>query len=150
MKTKDNGHPHYQSAVGTSTDQVMTSPGLLLETLQHHPLIVAGTCVLILVGVYVHLDRMTPLYKSTARVYVQREIQVSPGDSEGGVMTQSDDYLYTQVEILKSVPVLADAVTLLDGKPMQTLAIDDDSSGGAGLADDGRGWQNGRDHQCRV
>ncbi len=126
MKTRHNGSPHYQSAAETPAEQVMTSPGLLLETLQHHFVIVAGTCALVLIGVYIYLDHMTPLYTSTARVYVQKEVQVSPGDSERGVMTEFDNYLYTQAEVLKSVPVLESAVALLDAKPMLTLADYDD------------------------
>jgi len=113
MKTEDNNGSHYQSVASSPRDQVITSHGLLIETLQHHLLLIAGTCTLVLIGVYIYVDRMTPLYTSTARVYVEKEIPIPDWGSEKGVMTQSDNYLYTQSEILKSAPVLATALTLL-------------------------------------
>ena len=79
-----DGIPYEQPSATVDTDQLVSSPGLLIETLQHHPLIVAATCVLVLIGAYVYLEQMTPLYTSTARVYVRKGIQMPGEPTEPG------------------------------------------------------------------
>lgn len=120
MNTKGNGGPQYQ-APETPTDQ-RVAPGILVETLWRHPLMIAATGILAVVGAYLHLQRVTPLYTSTARVYVEQEIPKVIRDSERGVMTKQDNYLYTQAEILRSNPVLAGALDSLKPAQMQTFA----------------------------
>lgn len=122
MNTEGNGELHDQAASVRPAGQPNDSPGLLIEALRRHPLIVVGTCALVLVGAFVYVDRATPLYKSMARIYVERNIPRVIRDSEEGIMTRSDNYLYTQAAVLKSVPVLARAVDLLEEKPVQLFA----------------------------
>jgi len=43
-------------------------------------------------------------------------------ESERGVMTKQDNYLYTQAEVLRSSPVLTNTLELLDTTKMQTFA----------------------------
>lgn len=114
----DGGPHHYRPAA--PTDQP-ASPGILGETLRRHPLAILGTTVLSLVGAYFYLDRMTPLYTGLSRVYVEQEIPKVIEDSEGGFMTKQDNYLYTQAEVIRSNPVLTNAVKTLRSRPMQTF-----------------------------
>ena len=52
-----------------------------------------------------YLQRVTPLYKSVSRVYVERTIpHVLSSEMQVG---QSATYLYTQAELIRSTPVLA-------------------------------------------
>jgi len=118
MNTAANDSPHSQ--VPVITNQAV-SPGILLETFQRHPLIILGTAILALVGAFVYLDRVTPLYTGTSRVYVEQEIKVID-DSEEGVMTRQDNYLYTQAEVILSNTVLSKALEALDTESMETFA----------------------------
>jgi len=135
MKTKDNGSPQYQPPAAVPTEPTVSSSGILLETLVHQPWIVVAATVLTAIGTLVYLDRVTPLYTSTARLYVEQEIPKVIRDSEEGVMSRLDNYLYTQAEVLRSSPVLTTALNLLDAKPMQTFCDAEDrmASLGAGL-----------------
>jgi len=119
MNSKGNGRPRYQPPEAL-TDQPVSS-GILLDTLRRRPLTILGTSVLALIGAYVHLGRVTPLYTSMARVYVDQHIKVI-GESEEGVMGPRDNYLYTQAEVLRSSPVLAHALESLDTEQMQTFS----------------------------
>jgi len=118
MNTNGNGSLDHQSS-GMGTDQEVRA-GILLDTVRRHPLIILGTAVLTLAGMYIHLGRLTPLYTSRARVYVDQRIKVI-GESEEGVMTTQDNYLYTQAEVLRSSPVLRIALDSLDTGRMETF-----------------------------
>ncbi len=63
-----------------------------------------------------------PLYTSTALVYVEQKTPKVVQEFEQGVMTQSDNYRYTQTAVLRSAPVLRKAAALLEEKFLQTLA----------------------------
>ena len=69
-----------------------------------------------------YLDRATPLYSSSSRIYVERTGPKIITDFEG-VMTQSWNYLYTQAELLRSAPILAMAVAGpdIDVRKMKTF-----------------------------
>ena len=81
----------------------------LLRVLRQHKLLI-GVVVLVAVaagGLYLMLT--PPTYTSTARLYVeQRSPRVIADDN--GVMTQSKNYLYTQAELFRSVPILEGAI----------------------------------------
>lgn len=120
MDSKGNGSSHDQVREMPADHPV--SPGILVETLRRHPLMILFTGMLALVGAYFLLERVTPLYTSTARIYVEQEIPKVIHDSERGVMTKQDNYLFTQAEVLRSTPVLTNAVGSLDTQQMQTFA----------------------------
>lgn len=121
MKTKGNGSPQYQPPAAAPTDLTASSSGILLETLSRQLWIVVAVAVLTVVGTSIYLDRVTPLYTSTARLYVEQEIPKVIRDSEEGVMSRLDNYLYTQAEVLRSSPVLTNVLDTLDVGPMQTF-----------------------------
>jgi capsular exopolysaccharide synthesis family protein len=62
---------------------------------------------------FVYLQTATPKYTSESRIYVE---QVGPKLLESPMqMRQSDSYLYTQAELIKSMPVLVAATEALGG-----------------------------------
>ena len=68
------------------------------------------SCIVIsLVTGFVYINYATPIFNGTSTVYVE---QKGPKivDENAGVMTQSKNYLYTQVELFKSTPVLSYAI----------------------------------------
>ena len=84
--------------------------------------IVLGITVLALVGAFVYLLKATPIYESTSRIYVEKEGPMIMTAGEGGVMTQSRNYLHTQVELFTSMSVLEKAVReKLEARSMKTF-----------------------------
>lgn len=120
MDTEVCRSPHHRPAE-TPADHWMP-PGILIEAFLRHPLMIVGAGILALVAAHLLLRRVTPLYVSTARIYVEQEIPKVLRDAERGVMTKQDNYLYTQAEVLRSNPVLANALDSLDTERMQTFA----------------------------
>ena len=58
-----------------------------------------------LVGSLIYVTRKPCLYRSTSRIYVEQSGPKIITEQEG-VMTQSKNYLYTQCELLRSMPIL--------------------------------------------
>jgi len=84
----------------------------LLEILWRRRWTVLFVSVLALAAGFCHVQRATPLYRSTSRVYVE---QSTPGifrdePVDQGWLSYSDNYLYTQAELLHSTPILAGAL----------------------------------------
>ena len=67
----------------------------------------------------IYLKQAVPMYTSTSRLYVEQTGPKIISDSEG-VMTQSKNYLHTQVELLKSDPIL---VAALNKPGIRELAV---------------------------
>ncbi len=120
MDTESSRSP-YHRPTETPADH-WVPPGILIEAFSRHPLMIVGAGILALVAAHLLLRRVTPLYVSMARVYVEQEIPKVIQDAERGVMTKQDNYLYTQAEVFRSNPVLDSALDVLDAEPMQTFA----------------------------
>jgi succinoglycan biosynthesis transport protein ExoP len=67
------------------------------------------TIVVALMAGLAYITIATPIYTSTSRIYVQQSGPKILTEAEG-LMTQSKNYLYTQAELLKSTPILSDAL----------------------------------------
>lgn len=82
-------------------------------------LILACTVSMLALGI-TYLRFSTPIFTSTSLVYVE---QKGPKivDENTGVMTQSKNYLYTQVELIRSTPVLVEVLNSPGIKEMKTL-----------------------------
>ncbi|UCG57952.1 MAG: polysaccharide biosynthesis tyrosine autokinase [Phycisphaerales bacterium] len=122
MSDNTNANLRDQPAAAAPTDQLENSPGGLFDVLWLRPWTILLTTVLALVAAYVHIDRATPLYTSTSRVYVEQKIPRIIRDSEEGVMSRSQNYLHTQAEVLRSAPVLTAALASPDMGRMQSFA----------------------------
>ena len=84
----------------------------LLQILWQRRAIIAGTLVAALSAALLYLTQATSIYTSTSRLYVEKKGPKIISEARG-VMTESKNYLYTQGELLRSTPILADAL----GKP---------------------------------
>ncbi|MHC4438248.1 MAG: GumC family protein [Planctomycetota bacterium] len=85
------------------------APEDLLQIIWRSRWIVLLTTAMALVAGLTYITITTPLYTSTSRIYVQQNGPRILAEAES-VMTQSKNYLYTQAELLKSTPILSDAL----------------------------------------
>jgi capsular exopolysaccharide synthesis family protein len=97
-------------------------PESLIQIIWRNRLIVLVTTFVALIAVLVYLIRSTPIYISTSKIYVEQSGPKIIGETEEGIMTQSNNYLYTQAELLKSSPILTSVVDTPGIKQMQTFA----------------------------
>lgn len=84
-------------------------PDSLFEVLWRNRWIVLLCIVLAVAAGFIYVLHATPIFESTSQVYVE---QSGPRiiDDVQGYMTQSKNYLYTQAELLRSTPILSDAL----------------------------------------
>jgi len=84
------------------------------------------TMILVPVAVFIYVRKATPIYTSTSKIYVEQSGPKIVTEMEEGIMTQSNNYLYTQAELLKSTPILSAALDVRGVRQMMTLAGVDD------------------------
>jgi len=96
---------------GASNLAIPQSDALLqegfLQILLRHRWTILITTALSLLVTFLYLLKATPIYSSTSRVYVEQTGPKIMSEYEG-VMTRSSNYLYTQGELMKSTPIVAD------------------------------------------
>lgn len=93
----------------------------ILRTALRHRWIILSTAILFLVAGFIYILKATPIYTSSARVYVEQSGPKIITEYKG-VMTQSKNYLYTQGELIKSTPVVANLVDGAQTKRLKTFA----------------------------
>jgi len=99
-----------------NTDINMTPPpskelsqeDLLVIALRHRWIILSTTVLFLTVALF-YLVKATPVYTSTARLYVEQSGPKIISEHEG-FLTQSKNYLYTQSELMRSTPIVAGVV----------------------------------------
>jgi capsular exopolysaccharide synthesis family protein len=84
-------------------------PEDLLQIIWRSRWMVLLTTAMALGAGLIYVTMATPLYTSTSRIYVQQSGPKILTEAEG-LMTQPKNYLYTQAELLKSTPILSDAL----------------------------------------
>ncbi len=77
--------------------------------------------VIALIAGFIFVQKATPLFKSSSSLYVERSGPRIINDLEDGVMTRGSNYLSTQVEVMKSTPILQDAVDVSGLGQLQTF-----------------------------
>jgi succinoglycan biosynthesis transport protein ExoP len=82
----------------------LSQESFLAIALRHRWIILSTTLLFLIVGL-LYLLKATPIYTSTARLYVEQTGPKIISEYEG-VMTQSKNYLYTQSELIKSTPII--------------------------------------------
>jgi capsular exopolysaccharide synthesis family protein len=80
-----------------------------------------------LAATFAYLSKATPIYTSTSRIYVAQTGPRIISETEEGVMTQATNYLYTQAELLTSVPILSSALNNLDVEGMKIFSRSDNA-----------------------
>jgi len=80
-------------------------------------------CVLVsLAAGAIYIQTVTPLYMSTARLYLDYAGLRISNPYEPGGRPQTDKYLYTQAELIKSGPILASALEELTPQQLRTFS----------------------------
>ncbi|MEK7996290.1 MAG: polysaccharide biosynthesis tyrosine autokinase, partial [Planctomycetota bacterium] len=74
-----------------------------------------------LMAAFLYLLKAIPIYTSTSRLYVEQSGPKIMNEYEG-IMTKSMNYLYTQGELMKSTPIIADVVNDPQIKQFRTFA----------------------------
>ncbi|MCK4752101.1 MAG: polysaccharide biosynthesis tyrosine autokinase [Planctomycetes bacterium] len=105
----DNGRiENGSSALAQPQDEQLLQLNLLEIALRHRAIILT-TAVLSLVVAVLYLAKTTPIFTSASRIYVEQSGPKIISEYEG-VMTRSKNYLYTQSELMRSTPIIADVV----------------------------------------
>jgi capsular exopolysaccharide synthesis family protein len=94
----------------------------LLEILWRRRWVVTLTTLACLVAAFVYVMKATPIYRSSARLYVEQTGPKILSDGLNGPSRQSDSYLYTQAELLKSTPIVSQAIDKAGAQKMRTFA----------------------------
>ncbi len=81
----------------------------LLYIVLRHRWVIIATTVLAIGAAFVYLTKATPIFTCTSRLYVEQSGPRIISEYEG-VMTRSKNYLYTQGELMRSTPIIADVV----------------------------------------
>lgn len=76
-------------------------------------------------GAAAYLSTATPIYMSTAKLYLDYAGIRLTNPYEPGSRPQTDKYLSTQVELIKSKPILSAALELLAPQRLRTFAATD-------------------------
>jgi succinoglycan biosynthesis transport protein ExoP len=80
------------------------------------------TTVLMLAAAFVYLQRATPLYTSTSRIYVEQAGPRAFERDASGVITRWSTYLFTQAELLRGTETLSAALKSPVMARLQSLA----------------------------
>lgn len=104
-----NGDEHNGSFEGLPPTSSAMSESLI-QIMWRSRWIVLITTLAALIGAFAYIQKATPVYTSTARIYVEQSGPKIMSETEEGVMTRSKNYLYTQAELLKSTPILSAAL----------------------------------------
>lgn len=99
-----------QPATGGTVEQFEGLSESLFEILWHRRWTVLVASVVALAGGFCYIQRATPLFQSTSRVYVEQSTPKIFREMDEGMLSRSTNYLYTQAELLNSTPILAEAL----------------------------------------
>jgi len=99
-----------QPTTGAAAEPLEGLSESLFEILWRRRWTVLVASVVALAGGFCYLQRATPLYRSTSRIYVEQSTPKIFRDYEEGMLSRSTNYLYTQAELLDSTPILTEAI----------------------------------------
>ncbi|MFC1761542.1 GumC family protein [Planctomycetota bacterium] len=77
----------------------------------------------------VYLVNAVPVYSSSSRIYVEQTGPRIMRDMEEGVMTGSNNYLYTQAELIRAAPIIEEALQTCQADAMRTFESIDNPIG---------------------
>ena len=102
IKKTENGG----SSLALPQGDILLQEGFLQILLRHRWTILITT-LLCLLAAFLYILKATPIFLSTSRIYVEQSGPKIMNEYEG-VMTRSGNYLYTQGELMKSTPIVAE------------------------------------------
>lgn len=94
----------------------------LLHVLWSRRWTVLGGIVLALAVTIVYILQATPIFRSTSRLYVDQQGPRIMNEMQG-YPARSTNFLYTQCELLRSTPILAEATQRPEIASLKTLAV---------------------------
>ncbi len=97
----DNGA--YNIAPAAGADHLQSS---LLQIALRHRWVILAAVLVSLIAAFGYILKATPIYTSASKLYVEQSGPKIITEYKG-VMTQSKNYLYTQGELIKSTPIVA-------------------------------------------
>jgi capsular exopolysaccharide synthesis family protein len=100
---------------------------LIFIVLRHRWTILCTTIVFIAVA-FLYIIKATPIFTSASRLYVEQSGPKIINEYEG-VMTQSNNYLNTQAELIKSTPIINDVVDNIHTKKLKMFNNIDNIAG---------------------
>ena len=113
------GTEHFEGAAAFSDN--------LFEIAWRGRWLIALALVLTLVGGFVYISKATPIFRSNSRLYIE---QAGPRIIESqGVVARSNNYLYTQAELLRSSPIITAVADLPGIRSLRTFNDIDNPSG---------------------
>ena len=117
-------YPHFiaeRGPNGSVSSSVGFMPENLLPILWRSRWIILIMVVVALASALIYVNTVTPTYTSKSRIYVEQTGPKIITEMEEGVMTRSQNYLYTQAELLTSTPILTAAFNSFDSIQMRTF-----------------------------
>ena len=92
----------------------------LLHIILWHRWSIVLTVIIFLAIAILYLFRATPIYTSSSRLFVEQSGPKIINDYDG-IMTQSNNYLYTQGELIKSTPIVSEVANNTQIKNLKTF-----------------------------
>lgn len=111
-----------QPAAGSAADSFEGLSESLFEILWRRRWTVLVASVVALAGGFCYIQRATPRFQSTSRVYVEQSTPKIFREMDEGMLSRSTNYLYTQAELLDSTPILTEAMKTGSLERLQTFA----------------------------
>ena len=97
-------------------------PASLVRVIWRNRWIITVSIIVSLALAFVYITNATPIYRSISRIYVEQNGPKIINETVEGVMTQSQNYLFNQVALLTSTPILASALETPGLREMRTFA----------------------------
>jgi capsular exopolysaccharide synthesis family protein len=91
-----------------------------LQIIMRHRWTILLTTILCLAITFLYLLKATPIYTSISRIYVEQSGPAIMSEYDG-IMTQSKNYLHTQGELIRSNPIVTDAINDSKAKDFKTF-----------------------------
>jgi len=107
--TDNNGTTEQDKTRVQTPPPIRIVPENLVQILWRSRWIALATIALALAAGLIYVTAATPMYTSTARIYVEQSGPKILAEAEG-VTAQPKNFLYTQAELLKSTPILSAAL----------------------------------------
>ena len=125
MAGRGNGHLASASGRALSPAATMTSESLIKIAWRGRWIMLLCVAVAIAAG-FLYIHTVTPIYTSTARVYLDYSSLPRLGSNEGGRIPQTERYLSTQADVLASWDILEKALSSPQMRQLRTFANTDD------------------------
>lgn len=121
-----NSNPTIEQGNNQMQDSFNFLP-LIMIVLRHRWTILCITIGFLVVA-FVYIIKATPIFTSASRLYVEQSGPKIINEYEG-IMSQSNNYLNTQAELIKSTPIINDVVNNIRTKNLKMFANIDNIAG---------------------